>query len=154
MTTSQLNIPLFVDMVNPDLCQRLLINGLEFKPPFFWRVLEKGTKLCSYAFDYDKYYKNVDPVNEEFKKTTAILPGFQTGNMLALLPKINLLMRRGEDHSCHFEVRVFLTQNEIISGERLPDVLATAVLIGLHYKYLDAKKCIEILERTKANAHG
>lgn len=139
-----LNISLYQDFVDPNICQQLVNAGLDAPCHFHWRQNGANCQLHTRVFDYDGYYSLPLSVIDSLSKTKYI-PAYSVGDMIRLLPGFMLTHNNNE-----FEFNADeLFKMDVQTGARLPDVLATAVLNGLLQHKLDAAKCKEILTRNE-----
>ena len=126
--------------VGSALCRLLLAAGLEVTAPFCWDVTGKHAVLITNAFDEDGYYAAAIEA-KKLVKDLVLVPAFQTGDMIKLLPDFMLTLNNNE-YELHCSSLFTL---DIEKAQRLPDVFAKMVLRGIKERKIDVDNAIKMI---------
>ena len=122
-----LDNPLYRNFVSPDFCKQLSDAG--FCPPamFYWKVYHLQTKLVSFVFDPNGYYKEESQLADQLCPPCFLLPAYTFMDIECHLPGY-LINSNGANH---YEITIDnYYKVESVQANRLPDALAMMWLTG------------------------
>ena len=124
--------------VSPELCDALVIAGLDTLAVYNWKITEGRVTLFTLAFDTDLYSKQAT-LNTEFINGSKWIPAYQYTDLQKILPDY-MLSRNNDQFELHCDQ---LFEYSIETASRMPDVFAKMVIQGINSGKINLSKAIE-----------
>jgi hypothetical protein len=128
---------LFRNFVSPDFCRELLEAGFAQPAQYYWKIYSSHTKLVTFAFDANNYYKEESELADEINPPHFLIRAYTLMDIEIHFPAY-LITSNGANH---FEVSIDDRYPiEPVTADRLPDAFAKMWIAGARKRFF--KPCI------------